>query len=182
MFQNVIMPEVTVSETRGLWGLLDMIGNPKSQAAANFLKEVSAEKDAAVERANAAMEAVSKSEANRAEVERLAAVAKSHRDEVEGRLSKAEADLRKRIDAHAKAAAKLQEREDDLRVKQTAHASAVAAHQKEVEAAKISHEVREAALAERERSVADAHLDIERRKEEFQKHMAPVLAAAALAR
>ncbi len=181
-FQNTIMPDVTTSEMRGVWALLDMVGNPKTKAAADFLKEISTEKDAAVERANAAMEAVRQSEANRAEAERLAIQTKAHRDEVEGRLAKTDADLRKRIDAHAKAAASLQEREDDLRVKQALHASGVAGFQKELDAARTSHEVRLKALDEREAKLAEAHADLESRTAKFNSHMAPVLAAAALAR
>ncbi len=174
-FQNVIMPDTTPNEMRGVMALLALIGNPQSRAAADFLEKLSAEKDAAVE-------ATKRAAADKAEAATLATSAKEHHDAIEGRLAKTDVDLRAKIDAHAKAAAKLQEREDDFRVKQTAHASAVAAHQKEVEAAKTSHEVREAALIERERNVANAHLDIERRTAEFNSHMAPVLAAAALAR
>jgi hypothetical protein len=54
MFQNVIMPEVTVSEMRGVLALLALIGNPQAQAAAEFLGKLSAEKDAAVEAAKQA--------------------------------------------------------------------------------------------------------------------------------
>jgi len=138
-FQNVIMPDTTPSEMKGVMALLALIGNPQSQAAAGFLTKLSEEKDAAVEAAKQAA-------ADKAEAATLATSTKEHHDAIEGRLAKTDVDLRARIDAHAKAAAKLQEREDDLRVRQTAHASAVAAHQKEVEAAKTSHEVREAAF------------------------------------
>jgi chromosome segregation ATPase len=176
MFSNVILPETTVSEMRGLMTLLHLIAHPQhAETAAELLTKLSAEKDAAVEAAKQAA-------ADKAEIERFAIQLKGHREALEGNLAKTDADLRVKIDAHAQAAAKLQEREDDLRVKQTQHASAVAAHQKEVEAARISHDVRDAALTEREQQLADAHADIGRRTAEFNSHMAPVLAAAALAR
>ncbi|SRR5258708_1144313 len=54
MFANVILPEVTVSEMRGLFALLSLIANPDSKVAAEFLAKLSAEKDAAVEAARAA--------------------------------------------------------------------------------------------------------------------------------
>jgi chromosome segregation ATPase len=175
-FQNVILPEVTVSEMRGLMTLLHLIAHPQhAETAAELLTKLSAEKDAAVE---AAKQAAS----DRIAAEKAAATVQAHHADLEDRLARTEADLRKRVDIHARAAAKLQEREDDLRVKQTQHASAVAAHQKEVEAARTSHDVRDAALTEREQQLADAHADIGRRTAEFNSHMAPVLAAAALAR
>jgi hypothetical protein len=65
MFANVIMPEVTVNEMRGLMVLLQLIGNGQSQQAADLLAKLSAEKDAAVE---AAKQAAS----DRLETERLA--------------------------------------------------------------------------------------------------------------
>ena len=181
-FQNTIMPDVTVSEMRGVWSLLDLVGNPKAQAAADFLKKISAEKDAAVERANAAMDAVRKSEANRAEAENYAADVKARQADMEGRLSRMEADLRQKIGAHEKIVESLRQREDDLRANQTQHASAVVAWQKEVEIAKAAHVRRESQLVEREMKLDEAQEDLEHRQAEFNRQMAPVLAAAALAR
>jgi hypothetical protein len=64
-FQNVIMPDVTLSEMRGVMALLSLIAAPEAKAAADFLAKLSAEKDAAVEAAKQAA-------ADRLETERLA--------------------------------------------------------------------------------------------------------------
>src|SRR6266446_587005 len=54
MFANVILPEVTVSEMRGVMALLALIANPESKTAADFLMKLATEKDAAIEAARAA--------------------------------------------------------------------------------------------------------------------------------
>lgn len=174
MFQNVLLPSVPVDQMHGVMALLALIGNPQSEAAAEFLKKLSEEKDHTIE--------VSKKVAeDRAESERLHRETKDKHASIVDRLSQMEADLRERITAHATAAESLTHREEYLAVKQTQHDSDVAAHRKDVEAASASHSVRETALAERELKLAEAHADLERRTAEFNKHMGPVLAAAALA-
>src|SRR5260370_2044750 len=128
-FQSTIMPDVTPGEMRGMWSVLDMIGNQKAKEAADFLKQISTEKDAAVELHKSGIELGQKAAADKAESDKLAAQAKAHRDEVEDRLSKAEADLRWRIDVNAQPVPSLPHREDDFRTNHTAHAPAMLAHQ-----------------------------------------------------
>lgn len=53
-FGNVLIPETNASEIKGLWALLDLINNPKSKEAQEFLEKLSAEKDAAVAAAKSA--------------------------------------------------------------------------------------------------------------------------------
>jgi hypothetical protein len=98
MFQNVILPEVTVSEMRGLMTLLTLIGNGQSQAAADFLAKLSAEKDAAV----ATLAAIA---VERAEIEkRNSALATLEARELavaqrEAQLATAQADIDRRTTA-----------------------------------------------------------------------------------
>lgn len=53
-FGNVVLPETTVHEMKGLWALLDLINNPQSKQAQEFLEKLGAEKDAAVAAAKSA--------------------------------------------------------------------------------------------------------------------------------
>lgn len=53
-FGNVVIPETTVHEMKGIWALLDLINNPQSKDAQAFLEKLSAEKDAAVAAAKSA--------------------------------------------------------------------------------------------------------------------------------
>ena len=88
MFANVILPEVPVDQMRGVLSLLTLIANPQAQAAGEFLKKLSEEKDAAAELRRQAAQ-------DRAEAERLLATVHAIKDReillAEGELRLAEA-------------------------------------------------------------------------------------------
>ncbi|HEX8838264.1 MAG TPA: hypothetical protein VF748_15080 [Candidatus Acidoferrum sp.] len=48
-FGNVVLPDVTSDQMRGVWALLDLIATPRSQEAQDFLEQLIAVKAAAVE-------------------------------------------------------------------------------------------------------------------------------------
>ncbi len=95
MFQNVILPDVPVDQTRGLFSLLTLIANPQSKAASDLLTKLSEEKDTAV--ATLAQIAVERSEIER----RAVALTTLEAREVavaarEAQLSTAQADVDRR--------------------------------------------------------------------------------------
>ena len=47
-FGNVLLPDITADQMRGVWALLDLISTPKSQEAQDFLGQLAAIKDEAV--------------------------------------------------------------------------------------------------------------------------------------
>lgn len=53
-FGNVVLPEMSLHEMKGLWALLDLINNSKSKEAQEFLERLGAEKDTAVAAAKSA--------------------------------------------------------------------------------------------------------------------------------
>ncbi len=64
-FNHSFMPDVAVSEMRGIMSLLHLIANSESKTALDFLTKLSSEKDAAIEAAKQAA-------ADRAKTEELA--------------------------------------------------------------------------------------------------------------
>jgi hypothetical protein len=48
VFGNVLLPDITADQMRGVWALLDLISTPKSQEAQDFMRQLAAIKDAAV--------------------------------------------------------------------------------------------------------------------------------------
>jgi predicted nucleic acid-binding Zn-ribbon protein len=70
-FGNVLLPELTTDQMRGVWALLELISTPKSQEAQDFMHQLVQVKDEAVKAQakaaedRAAVEAINKSLAAR---------------------------------------------------------------------------------------------------------------------
>jgi hypothetical protein len=183
MFQNVILPEASIGEMRGVSALLTLIANPQSEAAQAFLARLSAEKDAA--------EAASKKAAE----DRI--VAERTKAEVAARSEKMDAEIAAAVDdaiAKHESATRAQltdiiNREKEVSSREHQHQQRAAEHAgqvREFEAKAASwaneraaFEVRVKAL-ESKNAVDRAELD--RKQREFDAKMAPILAAAQLAR
>jgi chromosome segregation ATPase len=173
MFNAVIMPEVSINEMRGVLSLLDLIGNPKSKAAAEFLQKLSAEKDAAVE---AAAKASTDSAAAAASLEE----AKKLHADMEERLAT-------KIREHELKAAMLDSRHQNLKDDEQNLANTRAVHDAEVQKHYHEHNTRAADLLQRENAISAREKKIERddadlmrRQAEFDKLVAPLQAAAKL--
>jgi chromosome segregation protein len=171
---NSVMSGTTVDDLRGVWALLSLISNPQSETALAFLAKLSAEKDEAVEAARAA-----KAEHDAAET----ALDEAHeiRQEIEGSLESAriEAD-RKALELNGREQA-VSAREDAVGQREGAHASAVAKHMDAVATDANALAAREKALEQAKQTHATAAADLARRKAEFDRQMAPVIAAAKVA-
>ena len=100
MFMNSFLPDVPIDHMRGVMALLALIGNPQSQAAAEFLQKLSIEKDQAVE-------ASKQAQVDRAAAEQAIAV-RNDLDRRERALAEREAQL-------ALMKADLERREGELR-------------------------------------------------------------------
>jgi chromosome segregation ATPase len=172
-FQNVIMPDVTTHEMRGVWGLLALLGNPKAREAQAFLEKLSAEKDAAAEHhANA--------KAHRDAAELHAAEAKTLHEEITGRLAEAERVVAQREAAIVGRAAELSKQEEAHQAATAEHAATVAAHKKAVAAHRENVATHTARTDELDRALKLREEEVTRRETEFHKLMAPVHAAAKL--
>lgn len=175
MFQNVIMPEVSLSEMRGVMALLALIGNPQSQASAEFLKKLSAEKDEAVA---AAAKAASDRKNVQALYEKANELKSSTQVELEAALAKAKAQQ----EENDSRTVTLSDRDKALRESQAAHLQDVAFHKQKTAAADLAIQTRENAVTAREQKLDRDIQELEARHIEFDRHMAPVIAAAKLAK
>lgn len=175
MFQNVIMPEVTLNDMKGVMSLLALIGNPQSQAATEFLKKISEEKDAAVASATQAA-------ADKAAAQKLNDEAKALHQRTENELADAVAKAKAKNDEAQSLATSLAERDGNLRTSLAAHVQTVAIHKQKSAAADLAIQTRENAVTAREQKLDRDIQELEARHVEFDRQMAPVIAAAKLAK
>lgn len=175
MFQNIIMPQTTTDDLRGLMALLSLIATPESADAASFLATLSEEKDAAVAAAVAAKE-------DRDEAEGALESAHQARQDMDGQLRDTLAAARTKLALVEETARQWAARDDALRASEAAHADALIAHKDRMTTADLAMLTRENAATAREQKLARDTADLLARQAEFERHMAPVLAAAKAAR
>lgn len=175
MFQNIIMPQTTTGDLRGLMALLALIATPESADAASFLATLSEEKDAAVAAAVAAKE-------DRDAAEEALESAHQARQAMDGQLKDTLAVARTKLEWAEETTRQLAARDDAMRASEAANAEAVAAHKTRMTTADLAMLTRENAVTAREQKLARDAADLLARQSEFERHMAPVLAAAKAAR